>query len=207
MANKAAREGTGRWLEVIINASLREGRMPSCLKEAMLRPFVKKPSLDPSNLHNYRVVSNLLFLGKVIERVVISQLQKVLDDTDYLDPSQSGFHPGYGTETALVFLVDDLHQEPDSGSASLLDLLDLSATFDTVNHGILLDRLLSMGIGDLLGSAQPVCVLTCSHSFLFISRMCCTNFSTQLGCCNPADIEPLGQHGMLCGHLVPLLRE
>ncbi|KAF7249253.1 putative RNA-directed DNA polymerase from transposon BS, partial [Varanus komodoensis] len=96
---------------------------------------------------NYRPVANIPFLGKVLERVVAGQLQALLDETDYLDPFQSSFRPGYGTESALVALYNDLCREKDRGSASLLILLDLSAAFDTIDHGILLDRLAGLGVG------------------------------------------------------------
>ncbi|KAF7251687.1 putative RNA-directed DNA polymerase from transposon BS [Varanus komodoensis] len=86
-------------------------------------------------------------LGQVLERVVVGQLQALLDKIDYLDPFQSGFRPGYGTESALVALYNDLCREKDKGSASLLVLLDLSAAFDTIDHGILLDRLAGLGVG------------------------------------------------------------
>ena len=75
------------------------------------------------------------------------QLQALLDETDFLDPFQSGFRPGFGTETALVALFDDLCQERDRGSVTLLILLDLSAAFDTISHGVLLDRLAGLGVG------------------------------------------------------------
>uniref|UniRef100_A0A803TPZ2 Reverse transcriptase domain-containing protein n=1 Tax=Anolis carolinensis TaxID=28377 RepID=A0A803TPZ2_ANOCA len=75
--------------------------------------------------------------------MVASQLQGFFEETDYLDPAQSSFRPGHGTEMALVSLVDDLRRELDSGSVSLLVFLDLSAAFDTVDHGCLA----GMGLG------------------------------------------------------------
>ena len=79
---------------------------------------------------NYRPIANVSFLSKVVERVVADQLQACLDETDALDPFQSGFRPRHGTETALVALYDDLLKEADRGKMSLLVLLDISAAFD-----------------------------------------------------------------------------
>ncbi|KAF7242143.1 putative RNA-directed DNA polymerase from transposon BS [Varanus komodoensis] len=142
-----AKHGIGAWVQEVINASLREGWVPAPLKEAAIRPVPKKASLDPEVAANYRLVANILFLGKVLERVVAGQLQALLDETDYLDPFQSGFRPRYGTESALVTPYEDLCRERDRGSASLLVLLNLSVAFDTIDHGILLDRLVGLGVG------------------------------------------------------------
>uniref|UniRef100_A0A803TYG3 Reverse transcriptase domain-containing protein n=1 Tax=Anolis carolinensis TaxID=28377 RepID=A0A803TYG3_ANOCA len=143
---REARGGLAEWVKVVVNASLREGKFPESLKMAVIKPLLKKPSLDPTQLENFQPISNLPYLGKVLEHVVASELQGFLDDTDFLDPAESGFRPGHGTETTLVALVDDLRRELDRGSMSLLVLLDLSAAFDTVNHGILLGRLAGMGL-------------------------------------------------------------
>ncbi|KAF7243832.1 Dymeclin [Varanus komodoensis] len=144
---KKAKDGIGTWILEVVNASLRDSRVPAPLKEAVVQPVLKKASLDPEVVANYRPVANIPFLGKVLERVVAGQLQALSDENDYLDPFQSSFRPGYGTESALVTLYDDLCRERDRGSASLLVLLHLSVAFDTIDHGILLDRLAGLGVG------------------------------------------------------------
>ncbi|KAF7254508.1 Cadherin EGF LAG seven-pass G-type receptor 2 [Varanus komodoensis] len=121
-----AKHRIGAWILEVISVSLRDGRVPAPLKEAVVRPVLKKASLDPEMAANYRPVTNIPFLGKVLERVVPGQLQALLDETDYLHPFQSGFRPRYSTGSALVALYDDLCRGRDRGSASLLVLLDLS---------------------------------------------------------------------------------
>lgn len=59
----------------VINHSLRAGHVPSTLKTAVIRPFLKKPTQDPEVFANYRPISNLPFLSKVLEKVVAAQLQ------------------------------------------------------------------------------------------------------------------------------------
>ena len=77
------------------------------------------------------------------------QLQVLLDETDFLDPFQLGFRPGFGMETALVALYDDLSQERDRGSVTLLIPLDLSVAFNTIDLGVFLDRRVELGIGGI----------------------------------------------------------
>ncbi|KAF7254138.1 hypothetical protein EYD10_00669 [Varanus komodoensis] len=73
-----SKHGIGTWILEVVNASLREGRVPAPLKEAVIRLVLKKASLDPEMATNYRPVANIPFLGKVLERVVAGQLQALL---------------------------------------------------------------------------------------------------------------------------------
>ena len=65
------------FLTSIVNASLSNAEMPKLMKEAMINPILKKPHLDKDTLNNYRSVSNLPYVSKLIERVVAKQLQLV----------------------------------------------------------------------------------------------------------------------------------
>lgn len=76
---------------------------------------------------NYHLGLNLLFLGKVVERVAGEQLQVFLINADILDPFHSSFHPGLGIETMLVALMDDLQKHLDCSGSMLLFLLYLIA--------------------------------------------------------------------------------
>ena len=128
----------------LINLSLEHGCVPDCLKKAVVKPLLKKSSLDPLICKNYRPVSNLAYISKLLERVVAEQLLHHLNINSYLDKYQSAYRPGFSTETALLKVINDALIEINSGNVVLLVLLDLSAAFDTINHQLLLQRLQSV---------------------------------------------------------------
>ena len=125
----------------IVNLCLSSGHFPSVQKSAIVKPLLKKSSLSPEMFKNFRPVSNLPFLSKVIEKVVAVRLVDHLIDNSLLDDMQSAYRRHHSTETALLSVHNDLLTAVDEGKCAFLVLLDLSAAFDTVDHTILLSFL------------------------------------------------------------------
>ncbi len=87
---------------VLLNNCLKSGSIPDKLKMAMVTPVLKKPSLDASVLENYRPISALTFITKVMEELVLQQLQSFLADNQIFEKCESEFKSLHNTETALV---------------------------------------------------------------------------------------------------------
>ncbi|KAK3564028.1 hypothetical protein QTP86_006951 [Hemibagrus guttatus] len=133
-------------ITTVINGSLTSGHVPIAFKKARVIPILKKPALDPSDISNYRLVSILSFLSKILKHIVYNQLSDYLLQNNLHDPNQSGFKAAHSTETALLAVTEKLHAARSAKLSSVLLLLDLSAEFDTVNHKTLLSTLRSLGI-------------------------------------------------------------
>ena len=124
-----------------INSSLSSGTVSDCFKESLVNPLLKKFGLDNNQLNNYRPVSNLTFLSKILEKVVLKQLLNHMNLNGLEEIFQSAYKKGHSTETALLRVFNDILNGIDTGNICILNLLDLSAAFDTIDHDILLKRL------------------------------------------------------------------
>ena len=121
----------------LVNLSLSTGNVEG-VKHADVIPLLKNAKLDSNNLKNYRPVSNLTFLGKLIERVVLRRLNEHMIYNGMHVDEQSAYKKNNSTESLLVRITNDLLVASDSKTATVIMLLDLSAAFDTVDHNILL---------------------------------------------------------------------
>jgi len=78
------------------------------VKESVISPLLKKPTLDKDELSTYRPISNLSLLSKIIERVVKARLSDHLTSNNLLNPHQSAYCKHHSTETALLYIHDHL---------------------------------------------------------------------------------------------------
>ena len=122
----------------LINSSLESSYVPRLFKSSHVKPLLKKPGLDTNELKNYRPVSNLPFVSKVLEKVVDVQIEQHLSENKLHELHQSAYRKFHPTETALLKVQNDTLKSLDMGNITILVLLDLSAAFDTIDHGILL---------------------------------------------------------------------
>ena len=129
-------------LTKIVNNSLQSGCFPEIWKEALVFPLLKKPGLDVI-FKNFRPVSNLSFVSKLIERAAFNQIHGHLVRNNLYPVAQSAYRRNHSTETALLKVMNDILLNMNKQHVTILVLLDLSAAFDTVDHSILLNRLSS----------------------------------------------------------------
>ena len=134
------------YITAVINLSISIGEVSPNLKEAQLKPLLKKIDLEPV-FTNYHPVSNLSYLSKLIERTVCNQAITYTESTDKLEKLQSAYCTNCSIETAPLKVKTDLLSAIGNKEVTCLILLHLSAAFDTVNHTILLKNRLKYCFG------------------------------------------------------------
>ena len=128
------------YLTNLVNTSLMNASMDG-LKEAVVTPILKNHKLDPNSMSNYRPISNLPFVSKLIERVVLKQLNFHMLNNNLLSDDQFGYKKFHSTETLLLKLVSDTYNAIDKDFGIVVICIDFSAAFDTVDHNKLLSIL------------------------------------------------------------------
>ena len=141
-----AYDSTAPAVGAIINSSFDEGHFVATEKRGLIWPYLKKIGLDINDLSNYRPVTNLTHLSKIIERAMLDQLVPFLEEVGVVPRYQSAYRKLHSTETPLCKIHDNLVSNTCHGKASLLVLLDLSADFDTVDYQLLLSDFSDCGV-------------------------------------------------------------
>ena len=115
------------------------GNLHLSLKNALVHPLLKKPGIN-CIYKNYRPVSNLSFLSKLIERTVYNQITQYTRINGMGEKFQSAYRASHSTETALIKVKGDILRAIDNQRVTCLILLDLSVALDTVSQPLLLNR-------------------------------------------------------------------
>ena len=154
--------GIMKQLVHFINICLTQGKFPRRLKIAIIKPIYK--SGDKSNLSNYRPISILPYISKILEKVIQNRIMEHIDHNDILDPNQFGFRQGHSTYMPLLILQDKIIRGFEFNKIHCAIYLDLKKAFDTIDHNILLIKLYKYGIE---GTA-----LAMIHSYLSNRNQC-----------------------------------
>ena len=185
-------------MTICVNKSLSEGLFQQSMKLADVYPLFK--SKEKSDTNNYRPISLLLTLSKLLEIVVHEKVYQFLSDTNKIYSSQCGFRSGHNCENAIGELLGAILKGYQSNKYTVGLFLDLSKAFDTLQHSLLLEKLHYYRIRGI--------ALDWFHSYLNDRKMrvkCCVTNSGQTEYSEYQTITYGTPQGLCLGPLIYLI--
>ena len=134
-------------LTLLVNQSLSQGRFPTTMKLAEVVPLFKSKSRDMET--NYRPISLLTTMSKVLEKVVYVRVYNFLTKTEQISENQYGFRVKHSCKHAVGQLIGTILKNLENNKSTISVLLDLSKAFDTIEHRIMLKKLELYGVRGL----------------------------------------------------------
>lgn len=144
---KDSAEMISKPMAFIVNLFFKTGVMPTEWKIALIKPLHK--SGEGANPDNYRPISILPVLSKIMEKAVHNQLSEYLESNNLLSEKQFGYRKKRSTELAKALLLDDIRKAADKGKITGAIFIDLSKAFDTLGHATLLAKLKQYGVSNV----------------------------------------------------------
>ena len=137
----------------LMNTIFDTGKIPQDFKTAVITPIFKNG--DKTKADNYRPLSVLPAISKVMEYYIKEQIYEYLEENNIITHTQHAFRTGHSTTTCLLKLTEDIRIGMDEGKATGILAIDLSKAFDAIDHTILIKKLQNIGInGHLLTFIQ-----------------------------------------------------
>ena len=138
-----------RKLKDILNLTLSIGYFPKLFKIAILR-LIQKEGKNGTKPINYRPISLLEVVGKILERIINDRLVKYLEENDLFNKNQYGFRKGRGTQVALASLYEQIALTQKENHRCNVVCRDVSKAFDKVWHGGLIYKILRLNLPDII---------------------------------------------------------
>jgi hypothetical protein len=128
-----------------INDLIINSEMPQSLKVSVISPI---PKVDnPQNPEDYRPINNICVIDKLVESIVLDQLNEFLDFNNIISEAQHGFRASHSTESALITLTDNIVQSFEKNKIVMTIFLDFKRAFETIDRKILIDKLKKYNFG------------------------------------------------------------